>query len=197
MKKQVLIIFLQFIVLVTFACKCPQIEPITKDFCKNYDVIFYGKVDSIVKNTTNNGIAYFSITSLYKGKTTQHIQINYDATSSCMMSFSEGDEWLIYAYYEKYNFLRVNICQHSRKHFKNEAEDYYRINAQRSFEEEKLFLQDSLGIQVFIEENNIQQRQQNQISQRNIQPEPTNKLLLLVFSLASMGIIFYLIRKKQ
>ena len=96
------------------ACKCPDLEPISTNFCENYDVIFYGKVDSIsqVEDNRKNTV-HFKIYNLYKGKLPSKANIYYDATSPCMMSFSPEEEWLIYAYYEKYNLLTVNICQHS------------------------------------------------------------------------------------
>jgi hypothetical protein len=197
--KKLLFLFLSlFINNFAIACKCPEIQPITKAFCNNYDIIFYGQIDSITKSKDSNlNVAHFKVITLFKGKLTSNVKINYDAVSSCMMSLAPQEHWLIYAYYEKYDFLTISICQHSRKRFSEESLDYFQINAKRTFDEEKRFLIDSLGVQSFIEDNNRQEIQQNQISQRNIQPKPMNKLFLLLISLASMGIIFYLIRKNK
>ena len=151
--------FLFFLLLFSnysFSCECPALQPISKELCKNYNVIFYGKVDS-VSVCGDNGIstAYFSIKELYKGAVSEKVKINFDCATSCLMSFEKGEEWIIYASFRKFDILSVNICEHSRKYFDDETKDFYSVAAQRTFQQEKLFLKTEFGIQPFIINNDL------------------------------------------
>jgi hypothetical protein len=197
MKKIVLLFCLITLVEFARACECPPIQPITEVTSKNYNAIFYGKVDSITNRSEKGfGAAHFTITELYKGNLQQQVKLNFDNSSSCMMSFEKGEEWLIYAVYKNFNFLTVSLCSHSRKLFKEASEDFYQLNAQRTFNEEKEFLTTTLSIQPFAQEN-VLDEQREQFKPHNIQPEPMSKLLLVLVSLLVMVIIFLVTRKKK
>jgi len=192
-----------FFILITFffkalaGCECLPVQPITEVTCKNYNVIFYGRVDSVT-NSSEKGFntAHFTIAELYKGNVQQQVKINFDNSSSCLMSFSKNEEWLIYAVYKNFNFLTVSICGHSRKFFKEISNDFYQLNAQRTFPEEKKFLKTTLNIHPFSTVNELN-KQREQFKPHNIQPEPMNKLWLLFISLLTMAIIFFVTRKKN
>ena len=181
----------------SFACKCPAIEPINKNICNQYNVIFYGKVDS-VNNCPSNGIstAFFTILNLYKGAVTQNVKIDFDCASECLMSFGKEENWIIYASYQKFDLLTVSICEHSRKKFENRKDDYFELNAKRSFEEELLFLNEALGNKEFAKVNDLNQIQ-NTFKPRNDQPSGANKLILLIISLLSMLLVGYYIKTKK
>lgn len=196
MKKIFYFLLLFFYKTIT-ACECPPIQPITEVTGKNYNVIFYGKVDSVT-NSSEKGFntAHFTITELYKGNVQQQVKINFDNSTSCLMSFSRGEEWLIYATYKNFDFLTVSICGHSRKLFKEASEDFYQLNAQRTFKDEKYFLKTTLNIQPFTPVNELNE-QREQFKPHNIQPEPINKLWLVLISLFAMVIIYFVTRKKK
>ena len=196
MKKNILLFCLLFSKL-SFSCQCPTLPPISIDLCKNYDVIFYGKVDS-VSACPSDGIssAYFTINELYKGATEQHVKVDFDCSSECLMNFSKNDEWIMYASYQRFNLMTVNICGHSRKFFNDGTQDIYQLAAQRTFEQEKQFLQTAIGIQPFIKNNELNE-QQTEMRPHNDQPSAINKLWLLLISFTAVVIIYYVSRKKK
>ncbi len=191
-----LLSFIIFISATSFACQCKTFIPITKELCKEYDVVFLGKIDSVsICNQRGFSIAYFTIAELYKGNVKKQVEINFDCNTECMMSFAEGEEWLIYSVYEKFNHLNASLCGHSRKKFADEMLDIYSANAQRTFDKEIFFLKATLGAQNFIQENNLN-KQQDQVGPHNEQPSAWGKLTLLLVSLFVMGIVYYFTRKK-
>lgn len=196
MKKNIFFIFL-FLSNLSFACQCPTLSPISKDLCNKYEVIFYGKVDSVSPCATNGiSTAHFTINELYKGEVEQHVKVDFDCSSACMMSFSESDEWIIYSIFQRFDLMTVNICEHSRKFFSDATLDIYEIASHRTFEQEKQFLNKALGIQSFIKKNELNE-QQNNMAHHNTQPSAMNKLWLLLASAVAMGIVYYVTRKKK
>jgi hypothetical protein len=191
----ILFFFLQSFISVS--CKCSPLEPISKELSKNYSVIFLGTVDSVsVCGKDGISTAYFTITELYKGKAQQKMKVDFDCATSCLMSFTKGEEWLIYSSYQKFDLLTVNICEHTRKMFNDISQDYYMQDAKRTFEEEKLFLRTTFGSQTF-SENNSMNEMQKQLKPHNEQPSGINKILLLVISFITMGVVFYFSGRKK
>ena len=192
------LLFLSLLISVySSACECKDFVPITKELCSEYDVVFDGVVDSVSAcDEKGFSVAYFTITELSKGNVKKHVQIHFDCNTECMMSFAEGEEWIIYSLYEKFDHLNVSICGHSRKKFDDETLDIYSLNAKRTFEEEKEFLKTSFGSQSFIEENDLN-NQQDKVGPRNEQPSNWGKLTLLLVSLLAMGVVYYITRKKK
>jgi len=191
----ILFFFLQSFISVS--CKCSPLEPISKELSKSYNVIFWGTVDSVnVCGKDGISTAYFTITELYKGKAQKNMKVDFDCATSCLMSFTKGEEWLIYSSYQKFDLLTVNICEHNRKMFSDISQDYYIQDAKRTFEEEKQFLRTTFGIQAFSEKNSINEMQK-QLKPHNDLPSGINKVLLLVISLLTMGVVFYFARRKK
>ena len=181
----------------SFACQCPILSPISKELCNKYEVIFYGKVDSISPCATNGiNTAHFTIIELYKGVAEQHVKINFDCSTACMMSFSKGDEWIIYSIFQRFDLMTVNICDHNRKFFSAAEQDVYQITSKRTFEQEKQFLNTSLGIQSFIKKNELNE-QQSDLAHQNTQPSAITKLWLLLASALTMGIVYYINRSTK
>jgi hypothetical protein len=196
MKKAFLILLL-IVTKAVSSCECPTLSPISKEACETYDVIFSGNIDSVSAcGTEGQAIAYFTINELYKGTITQQLKVSFDCSSECLMSFAKGETWLMYATYKRFDFLTVTICGHSRKQFAVESEDFYAMAAQRTFEEEKQFLKTTLGTQEYMK-TIVPLQQLMDVSERNVQPSGTGKLVLLVISLAVMVAVYYLIRKKN
>ena len=195
MKKNILFLFF-LISKITIACECPPLKPVSEEICKNYDVIFSGKVDSVSAcSTQGKSAAYFSVSELYKGSADQYVKVDFDCSSACMMSFSKGEEWIMYTTFQRFDLLVVNLCSHSRKFFTDASQDYYQLNAQRTFEAEKQFLKITLGIHSFTQKNELSQ--QEEIKSRNEQPSGVNKLWLLLISFTVMAIVYFVSRKKN
>ena len=193
-------VFLSFFILFSascFACECGTLSPLSKDVCKDYDVIFYGTVDSIgACNDKWSAIAYFTIVDLYKGKVKKHVEVNFDCNTECMMSLAPDDEWIVYAKYIKFDFLQISICEHSRKKFNDDAQDFYLIESKRTYKEEIDFLKTTLGIQAIVESTVVNNTVAD-TSRHNTQPSSWGKVTLLLVSLLVMSIVYFVTRKKK
>jgi hypothetical protein len=195
--RKLLFIFLSFVSYILPACECPPLAPISKELCENYNVIFFGKIDSVAPcDTKGKAIAFFSIAELYKGNSEKTVKIHFECSSECLMSFAKNEEWIIYAKYEKFDQLKAEFCEHSRKKFADDTQDIYRMASQRSFEEEETFLAKTLGLQQLLQANDLN-RKQDEMGPRNEQPSGTGKLILLLISLAAMGGVWLFTRKKK
>jgi len=185
MKIRLCILFILFSAS-SFSCDCPlDLPPVSLETVKNYDVIFYGKVDSVSPCTTKGlAIAYFTISELYKGQISQHQAINFDCSSECMMSFAKGEKWLIFSHFQRFDELLVNFCEHSKN------------ASQWSLEKDKAILNEILGIQEFVEKNVINDQQED-LRGRNKQPSSMNKVWLLVISFLVMAIVYFVTRNKK
>lgn len=180
-----------------FACECGTLSPLSKEVCKDYDVIFYGTIDSIgVCNDKWSATAYFTIVDLYKGKVKQQVEINFDCNTECMMSLAPDDEWIIYAKYLKFDFLQISICEHSRKKFNDEAQDFYFIESKRTFNKELDFLKNTLGIHAIVAPP-LTNNAVADTSRHNTQPSSWGKVTLLLVSLVVMVVVYFLARKKK
>ncbi len=179
-----------------FAYECPPLQSISKELTNNYNVIFWGKVDSVSStNAKGKSNAYFTIKELYKGSVLQHVKVIFDENSDCMMSFEKNDEWLMYCTFQRFDELSVNICSHSRKLFKDPEDDFYQLEALRTFEEEKLFLKLIFKIHPFAKNNELNNKQID-FKPHNDQPSGINKLVLLLVSFGAMLIVYFVTRKK-
>jgi hypothetical protein len=196
MKKNILFLFL-FLSQFVFSCECPTIQPISKSLCSDYDVIFYGKVDSVnACSDKGRSTAYFTIIELYKGSVEQHVKVDFDCLSSCLISFAKDEEWLMYTKFQRFDFITVNLCSHSRKKFNNATQDFYFVSAQRTFDQEQEFLKQSVGIQSFAQNNKLNEAQAD-LKPRNEQPTGWGKLWLLLISFATMALVYFFSRQKK
>lgn len=193
MKKHLGLIILIFAAQFAFACKCQPLMPITKSNCDSYNAIFKGSIDSVsVCNEKGIAKAYFTIEQVFKGNLEKKTSIEFDCASSCLMSFSTNETWLIYATYIGFDVLNVSICSHSRKLFTDESNDIYALTAERSFTQEVEFLQQTFGIQKLKEAQTL-----TNPTGRNIQPSGLNKLLLIGVSLLVMAVIYFITQRKN
>ncbi len=178
------------------SCECSPLQPISKENSKAYNVIFFGKVDSVgVCGKDGISTAYFTIEELYKGAIGKQAHIDFDCGSACLMSFAKGEEWLIYASYPAFDKLTVSLCEHSRKHIDDVSKDYYAITSQRSFADEKHWLQTELGIQPFVVKIDLNE-QQKTLKPHNDQPSGWKKIGLLVLSLLTMLVVLMISKRK-
>jgi len=193
MKKTILIVFL-FFSRIVFACDCPPLNPISVKETDKYDAVFFGQVDSISGCKGELATVYFTVKEVYKGVLEAHAAVQFDCASSCSMSFEKGEGWLIYAVYKKFDVLVVNICWHSRKSIADETKDYYVTISQKTFEQEKKYLQTELGSLPIVKRNNLNE-QQKELKHQNQLPDSNNVLILLVVSALVMVLVFFITKK--
>ncbi len=184
------VLFFLFIPLdAAWACKCSEHPPISKEQFTVYDVIFEGKVDSVSVCKEGFSTAYFTLSSLFKGESFPQNEVRFDCTSDCQMSFSKGEEWIVYAQYFKYGKLELNFCSRSRKKIVA-GDDYFEALNRMSYSDEQAFLVKTLGTKKVLGKKN-----ETMPERVLIQPTDYWKLWCLLISLVCMYVIFYLVKK--
>lgn len=174
-----------------FACICEPLPPLSKESFKQYDVIFYGKVDSISYSKSKENIVHFSVIELYQGNSEEQVPLIYDGSSSCMMNFINNEEWIIYATYSNFDKLNVHLCSHSRKKFSDTTKDPYTAASSRSFDDELALLRTQLQVQQLIKRNELI-KTQSEFKPHNEQPSNINKVILLTISLLVMVAVYFI-----
>jgi hypothetical protein len=193
MKKTILILFF-LVSRIVFACDCPPLNPVSVKETEKYDAVFYGAVDSVGECVDGFANVYFTIKEVYKGVLEAHAAVRFDCATSCSMSFDKKEEWLIYAVYKKFDVLAVNFCWHSRKFIEDESKDYFFTISQKTFEQEKKYLQQELGILPIVKRNHLNE-QQKELKHQNQLPSLTTMLVLLLVSTAAMFLIYFITKK--
>lgn len=193
MKKTILILF--FLVnRIVFACDCPPLNAISVAEAQKYDAVFYGMVDSVGACVDGIANVYFTIKEVYKGVLEAHVAVQFDCKTSCSMSFDKKEEWLVYAAYKKFDVLAVNFCWHSRKFIENESKDYFFTISQKTFEQEKTYLQKELGVLPIVKRNHLNE-QQKELKHQNQLPSSGKMLALLLASTLAMLLVYFITKK--
>jgi len=175
------------------ACDCPALAPLTIVECRKFDVILQCKIDS-VSSCKGKSIAYAEIIEVYKGNESSVLQFEFDCSSSCQMSFANGEQWLIYGKYNGEKKLEVAFCDRNRKQIADSQKDYFAISSGLSFDEEIRYLVKNIGLKISRVKKN---KQAIDITQReNDQTSGMNKILLLFVSLILFLVIYYFVNKK-
>lgn len=180
-----------FLSVFTYACDCPPIPDLSRDVLKQYDVIFKGKVDSIVRNKTG-ACAWFSIDELYHGNSARTVAVYFEDLNSCRLEFARTDEWLMYTQYLSFGKLKVNFCSRSRKYFTTVADDFYQINNRMSYKDEIDFLSTNVGVQQLMEQL---PSEGIQTERENIHPSQMQVLIWLIASVMGFLGIYFLVTK--
>lgn len=189
MKRIALVLFSSFYFLQgLFACDCKTI-PLTKESIESVELIFLGKVVAL-SGCDKTAKVSFSVDELYRGKCFANVEIEFDCTSDCQMSFNPGQTWIIYATYKKYGEAEVNFCSYSRQLFANEKSDYNTVIHGLTFSDEKNWLHKNLGLQVLnVKEDAMNQHHENE--------RPDGYKFLWYLGAGFFGLIFiYFISKK-
>ena len=76
------------------------------------------------------------------------------------------------------------------------SQDFYFVSSQRTFEQEQQFLNQSLGVQSFAQNNKLNEDQAD-LKPRNEQPTGWGKLWLLMISFSTMAVVYFFSRKKK
>lgn len=171
-----------------FACQCMELKPLSKHTLEIYDVIFVGDVIA-VSGDDLEAKASFKVKELYKGSSYQQITVQYDAKTDCGMNFIPGETWIIYGKWIEYGVPRADMCGHSRVIPKAGQPDYYETERGKYTDDLK-WLQDSLGIQPFIDPND-----HKDLAHKNTIPDATQALTYLIAGLGGLAAIFYFVRR--
>ncbi|MBL0048448.1 MAG: hypothetical protein IPP32_10180 [Bacteroidetes bacterium] len=185
-------VLLQFASLL--ACDCKQQSPLTIVECIKFDAILQCKIDSVSSCNTRS-IAYTQVIEVYKGVQHGAVQLSFDCSSSCQMSFAKGERWLVYGKLNALHQLEVNFCDRNRKYFAAAKDDYFAVNTGLSFEDEIAYLKKNIGFKV----KNAQHPSGKSIDitqRENALGSGGNNLLLLLASLIFFLIIYVVVTKK-
>jgi hypothetical protein len=155
-----------------------------------YEIIFRGVVDSV--KACDGGLpgeVFFHVQELYKGNATPEFTVLFKCNDPCFVGFKEGEEWIIYTRYKQIGNAMMDWCSRSRKYFKHEKEDYYKVNYGTDYFDELKFLRANLGLHRLLVEKN------NDAGNRNILPDTTDKIILVLVSIGAIVLFYMLFRK--
>lgn len=172
----------------TQACQCPLTQ-LSLDECAKYEIIFKGKIVSVLDCDLKFGEALFEIDELYKGNAGKQFKVLFECNVECAQKFTVGDEWIIYSRYKQIDNAKMDWCSRSRKFFKIDKEDFYTYTYGNDYYDEVKFLQDKLGVhRVLAEKKSVGDH-------RNIKPNGMQMLLVLLSSLAAIILFYYLFNR--
>ena len=184
-------VLILFFAIRMYSCECPSIIKISPESIKQYDVIFRGRVDSVLSKGNKDNV-WFTIQESFKGTLNKSTAVYYDNSTSCQMKMDKGDEWLIYAEYANFGKIEVNVCSRSRKYFAEEANDFYIANNGMPYADELLFLKTNIGVSPLAENDPTKAIQ---IQRELIHPSQTQMLYWLLASLVGFFVIYFLFKK--
>lgn len=180
--------FLLLFTLKTFACQCPPTQ-LSKEECNKYGIIFKGKIVTLKNCGEKLGEAIFSVEELYKGNTGSEFKVMFDCAGECAQKLNVGDEWIIYSNYRQIDNAMLDWCSRSRKYFKIEKLDFYTVNYGNDYDDELKFLRETLGAHRLLADN------KNKIEGRNIRPDTTQTVVILLCSLMAIVLFYYLFNR--
>src|SRR6185312_821074 len=79
-----------FSVISNKACDCP-LTSLGLEECDKYDIIFKGKIISVVNCDHKFGEAMFEIEELYKGTVSKKFKVLFECGVECAMQFNVGE----------------------------------------------------------------------------------------------------------
>ncbi|HEU4719032.1 MAG TPA: hypothetical protein VFU15_14410 [Bacteroidia bacterium] len=188
MKKLLFVFAANLFFLHAFACNCPTVA-LTKENLAAYDFIFTGKVVA-VSGCSDDASVSFEIEKLYRGKSYREAQLKFDCTSDCGMTFSPGEEWIIYAKYVGYGKAEVKFCSFSRKYVADDKNDFVTPLHGMSYAMENEWLEKTLGVQ----ELNVR-NPEDDMHHENIHPSQQQALLYFGLGLAGLLVLLFLTKK--
>jgi hypothetical protein len=190
MKRPVLYVFAFFLFAYysVIACQCP-LTTLSEAECDKYSVIFKGRVLSVKNCDHTFGEAVFEVDELYRGDVTKQFKVLFECGGECAKGFNAGEEWIIYSNYKQVSNVKMDWCSRSRKYFKIAKEDYYTSTYGNDYDDEVKFLRTKLGL------HKIAEQVENTAGERNLRPNMTQTIILLICSLSAMILFYWLFRK--
>ena len=183
LKRLYTIIFFIQCGLMSIACDCP-LSALSLDECNKYEIIFKGKITSVLNSNSKLGEAIFEVEELYKGNATKTFKILFDSQENCSQPFVMGQEWIIYSRYKQIDNAKIDWCSRSRKHFNNEQDDFYTITYGNDYDDEVSFLRKNLGLHRFLAGS------ENNTGNRNELPNVKQSIIIVVSSILAL-LLFY------
>jgi hypothetical protein len=187
-----LISFLVFLFLLnTFpvqACQCP-LTTLGIAECDKYEIIFKGKVLSVVPCGQKFGEAVFEIQELYKGNAASSFKMLFECGGECAVGFKTGEEWIIYSRYKQIDNALMDWCSRSRKQFSNEKEDFYAVTYGNDYDDELSFLREHLGLHRLLKDEITLGEN------RNLLPKQWETALLFIASLLVIVLFYWLFNR--
>jgi hypothetical protein len=172
-----------------FACQCP-ITKLSLEECEKYDLIFKGRIDSLVPCSDKKARAFFKISELYKGLATERFELLYDCEVECAQVLNIGEEWIIYANYKQATNAKLDWCSRSRRYIRNEKEDFYTVNNGTTWNDEVEFLQTKLGLH-----KHLKPIENQRVGEPNQLPTQTEFIVYLLLSIVGMVAFYYLFNR--
>jgi hypothetical protein len=192
LKKILFLVASLFYFSVIIPCDCENIPALSLNYTNKQELIFHGHISKISECRDGIGKASFTIINLYKGISTEKIDLYFDCGNECDFKFSEGEQWIIYANFEQVGKPKVFKCSRSRKLIENEAKvkSLY-VEEGLSFDEELEFLDKNFSKKTFLAKN-----ENAELSHRNQIPIGNSRIVLILVSLLGLLLIYFIIHKK-
>lgn len=171
-----------------FACQCPP-SSLSLDECAKYEIIFRGRIDSLINCDERPGEIIFEVIDLYKGAITKKFRVIFDCKAECAQPLQAGEEWIIYANFKQVTNARLDWCSRSRKFFAIDKQDFYSINLGNTYEQEHAFLASKLGTHRPVS------GEKKVADNRNLRPSMTQTVVTLICSLLAMIGFYWFLRK--
>lgn len=188
MKKSFIICILFLISKFSFACQCP-VTALNEAETNKYDLIFRGKIVSIILKEDANSEAIFEVNELYKGNSRKQFKMLFDNADPCRLEMRIGEEWVIYTNYKQIDNAILDFCSRSRKFFRNPKEDFFEAMSGLSYGEEVRYLQAHLGLHKLLKDDI------NKVDNRNKIPTKNEFILIVISSLIGIIIFYWLVKK--
>lgn len=170
------------------ACQCP-LTTLGLAECDKYEIIFKGKVLSVVPCNNKFGEAVFEIQELYKGNSAPTFKVLFECGGECATGFRVGEEWVIYSRYKQIDNALMDWCSRSRKSFSSGEEDFYAVTYGNDYFDEVKFLREKLGLHRFLKEKDVQ------TGNRNMIPKQWQTAILFVCSLLGIILFYWLFNR--
>lgn len=172
-----------------FACECAEPDALSEKVIESYDVIFIGTVIAVAHDE-EEGRAHMKVTSLYKGKSYETIELHFDNASDCAMNFLPNETWIIYANWSDFEVARAEMCGHSRRMPNGTEADYYTSANRPDYATEQKWLNDSIGVQEFADPS-----LDRDLMHKNERPDPTQAIIYTIAGFIGLALIFYFVRR--
>ena len=172
-------------------CNCKESEIAFADvYINSNQLIFRGKTISINKGTDFDRVT-FQVSKLFKGIAAKQLTVYFDAKNACAFKFNAGEDWLIYANYQKAKPF-VSYCSRSRKNVinTNKNVDLMYIKSDLSVDDETDKLTELCGLKPFTETTSS-----NENAHNNIIPNGWQRIVLILISLVGFVVIYLLMNR--
>jgi hypothetical protein len=172
-------------------CNCNEAEiAFTDTYINSNQLIFRGKTINVSKGTDYDRVV-FQVSKLFKGVSPKQVTVYFDGKNACAFKFNTGEDWLIYANYDKGKPF-VAYCSRSRKNVVNTNKnvDLMYVKSDLSVDDETDKLIAQCGLKPFSESMSS-----NENAHSNIIPNGWQRIVLILVSLVGFVGIYLLVNR--